>query len=117
MATDTYLLDRIRILLDSYHVRWQEKKMFGGDCFMVDDKMCFGTFRGGFMARVGPEEVPKLIKRPGAAQMFQGDRPMKGYIFVDPTGYDSEEALDFWIKKCLDFNPLAKAGKKRSSKN
>ena len=46
MKTDLYLLDRLRNVLKVKNVAWQEKRMFGGHCFMVDDKMCFGTFKG-----------------------------------------------------------------------
>lgn len=116
MATDQYLIDRIRNILDSHQVSWREQKMFGGDCFMVDDKMCFGTFKGGLLARVGPEALAELSLRPGASQMFQRERPMKGYLIVEPRAYDHEEALEFWITKCLDFNPHAPIGKHKSKK-
>ena len=39
-------------------------------------------------------------------------RPMKGYIFVEPNGYDLDQDLEFWIDLCIAFNPLAKASKK-----
>jgi hypothetical protein len=38
---------------------------------------------------------------------------MKGYVFVTPDGFDSEEDLEYWIGSGLRFNPLAKASKKR----
>jgi len=40
-------------------------------------------------------------------------RPMKGYIFVTPEGFDSEDELDYWMKLCLAFNPEAKSSKKK----
>ena len=113
MATDTYLLDRLRNILMEKKVQWLDKKMFGGDCFMVDDKMCFGTFKGGLMARIDPDETDELIKRDGASQMIHGGRPMKSYLFIEPEGYDMDEDLEFWITKCLEFNPKAKASKKK----
>ncbi len=87
--------------------------MFGGHCFMVDDKMCLGTYKGGLMARVGPEELPNLENRNGAEQMIHGGRPMKGYLFIEPKGYDNDSDLEFWIDKCLNFNPKAQASKKK----
>ena len=80
---------------------------------MVDDKMCFGTFQGGLMARVAPEEAEELAQREGAGQMILGGRPMKGYLRIEPEGYDEEADLEFWIGKCLAFNPRAKASKKK----
>ena len=111
--TDPYLLDRLRNVLRAKSIIWREKKMFGGHCIMVDEKMCFGTFKGGLMLRVAPESVEELSNKPGADQMVHGGRPMKGYLFVEAEGYDNDAQLEFWIQKCLDFNPLAKASKKK----
>lgn len=110
---DEFLLDRMRNILHDRHISWEEKRMFGGIAFMVDDKMCFGTFRGGMMTRVEPEEMVELKKREGVEQMTMKDRPMKNYLYINPIAYDREEDLEFWIQKCLDFNPKAKASKKR----
>ncbi len=113
MASDPYFLERMRNIMTAKKVNWSEKKMFGGDCFMVNDKMCFGSYKGGLMARVEPEEVAELENRDGAAQMMHGGRPMKGYLFIEPEGYDKEVDLEFWIQRCLEFNPKAQASKKK----
>jgi hypothetical protein len=39
--------------------------------------------------------------------------PMKGYLIVSLEGIDREANLDFWVGKCLEFNPKAKASKKK----
>lgn len=111
--TDQYLLDRIRNILSAKKVEYIEKRMFGGECFMVDDKMCFGTYKGGLMARVGPEGAKTFVDRAGAEQMIHGERPMTGYLFIESNGYDTDEELEFWIEQCLIFNPLAKSSKKK----
>ena len=80
---------------------------------MVDDKMCFGTYKGGLMARVAPEDIPALEKRTGASQMIHGGRPMTGYLFIEAIGFDADEDLEFWIDQCLAFNPRAKSSKKK----
>ncbi len=110
------LLDRMRNILESKAIEWHEKQMFGGVCFMVDDKMCFGIYQGGVMARTDPTDTEELVQIEGAAQMIHGGRTMKGFIMLDQTAYDSDEGLEFWIQKALDFNPKAKASKKRKRK-
>ena len=40
-------------------------------------------------------------------------RPIKGYVFIDPEGFDLEEDLLFWLDHSIAFNPTAKAAKKR----
>ena len=113
MATDPYLLDRMRRILTARGISWEEKRMFGGDCFMVDDKMCFGTYKGGIMARVAPEEVDELTQKEGARQMIHGGRPMTGYLFLEADAYDADAELEFWIGRCLAFNPKARSSKKK----
>lgn len=114
--TDPYLLERLRNIMNTKKVPWYEKRMFGGVCFMVDEKMCFGTYQGGLMGRTEPAEMDELTQRPGCTPMLHGGRTMKGYIALTPEAYDSEEDLEFWIDKCLEFNPKAKASKKRAAK-
>lgn len=116
MQVDEFLLDRLRNLLQEKSTLWEEKKMFGGYCFMVDDKMCFGTYQGGLMARVNAEEIPALIKIEGAKQMLHGGRVMTSFMHIEPDAYDLDEDLGFWIGKCLEFNPLAKRSKKSKKK-
>lgn len=113
---DEFLVDRIRNVLQDKQINWEEKRMFGGLCIMVNDKMCFGTFREGMMARIAPEEMETLTQKKGVEQMVMGERPMKGYVSLDPEAYDTDDALEFWIQKCLDFNPRAKASKKKKKK-
>jgi len=114
MATDPYLLERIENFLHEKKVAYVNKRMFGGNCIMVDEKMCFAALKMGLMVRVGVENVEELVQREGAAYMMQkGKNVMKGFLIVSPEGFDLEEDLEFWIQKCLDFNPLAKKSKKK----
>ncbi len=113
MAYDEYLQERIERILNDQAVQYEAKKMMGGLCYMVDDKMCFGIVKGDFMARVGTDQYDILTEREGARPMDFTKRPMKGYLFVAPEGVDREDDLEFWIQRCLDFNPMAKSSKKK----
>ena len=42
MAYDEYLADRVRNQFFALKYHFEEKKMMGGLCFMVDEKMCCG---------------------------------------------------------------------------
>ena len=112
MAYNEYLQERIEIILSDKKVVYESRKMLGGLCYMVDDKMCFGIIKDDLMARVGEEEYPKLIDLEGARPMDFTNRPMKGYIFVAPEGVDYDSDLKYWIERCLKFNPKAKSSKK-----
>lgn len=115
MAYDEYLQERIEIILNEEKVVFDARKMMGGLCYMVDDKMCFGIIKDDFMARVGEGLYADLIIRVGARPMDFTKRPMKGYIFVAPEGVDYDSDLRFWIEKCLEFNPLAVKSKKKTT--
>ncbi|MBK9983793.1 MAG: TfoX/Sxy family protein [Saprospiraceae bacterium] len=113
MPLDEALSDRIRQILDARKVRFTEKKMFGGLCFMVDDKMLMGAREGRIMVRIDPEEEAKSLKIKGARPMDFTGRSMKGYLFVDEKGFDLDEDLEYWVSLCLKFNPKAKSSRKK----
>lgn len=113
MGYSEYLADRISRSLHEMHVIFEERKMFGGLCFMVDNKMCIGINDDMLMARVGPEFYEEALTKSGAETMEFTGRPMKGYVYVRDEGIDSEEQLNFWIERCLEFNPKAKSSKKK----
>lgn len=112
MAYDEYLQERIDLILNEKRVPFITKKMMGGLCYLVDDKMCLGIIKNDLMARVGGVNYDTLIKKEGARAMDFTKRPLKGFIYVSPEGVDYDEDLEFWVQKCLDFNPEAKASKK-----
>lgn len=122
MAYDEFLADRARQILKQKSIFFEEKKMMGGLCFMVDDKMCFGmhidknTNSSLFMARVGADQYEKALSKPYCSEMTFTGRSMKGYVFVSGEGIDSDKDFESWIQMCLDFNPLAQSSKKRKPK-
>jgi len=122
MAYDEFLADRARQLLLQKSVYFEEKKMMGGLCFMVDGKMCFGldtdktTNTARLMCRIGEQQQTVALNKPHCGPMDFTGRPMKGYVYVSAEGLDSDSELDHWIQLCLDFNPLAKSSKKKRTK-
>lgn len=122
MAYDEFLADRARQLLHEKSVSFVEKKMMGGLCFMVDDKMCFGmhidknTGSSLLMARIGEANYGEALKKEHCTEMTFTGRSMKGYVFVSEEGIDLEEDLRYWIELCLAFNPMAKSSKKKPKK-
>ncbi|WP_316808500.1 TfoX/Sxy family protein [Pedobacter agri] len=91
----------------------EEKEMFGGLVFMVDQKMCIGVMRDKMMLRLAPESLVTLENIDGWEPMVMSNTVMKGYILVSQDVLNRKEDLDFWINLALAFNPLAKASKKK----
>lgn len=122
MAYDEFIADRMRQVFNEKKIVFEEKKMFSGLCFMVDGKMCCGVHFDKkketdlIMARIGEAAFEKVKDKAGCHPMDFTGRPMKGYAFITPDGFDNEEDLAFWIQLCIEFNPLAKASKKKKKK-
>ena len=116
MAYNEFLEDRIAQYLKSKGVAYVDKRMMGGLSFMVDDKMCVGIVKYNLMVRIAPEIYDSVLKKKGCRPMDFTNRPMKGFVFVDPEGYDLDEDLEYWIDLALEFNPRAKSSKKNKKK-
>jgi hypothetical protein len=122
MAYDEYLADRIRQNFKEKSIVVEEKKMMGGLCFMVDDKMCCGLLSNKnsgepiLMARIGIENYERALKKEHCSEMNFTGRSMKGFVFVSADGLDLEDDLKYWIQLCLDFNPSAKSSKKKAKR-
>lgn len=114
MAYDPALADRVTDALVARRVSFEKKAMMGGLCFMVDGKMCLGIVGEKLMARLDPGEEENALKQPGCKPMDFTGRPLKGYVFVHPEGCENEASFQQWIKLALDFNPRAKASRKKS---
>lgn len=113
MAYDVFLAERIRRYFSDRHISTVEKKMMGGLCYMVDDKMCVGIVKDQLMARVGPEAYEDCLSKPGCNEMNFTGRAMKGYVFVDGEALDNERNLQYFIDIAMAFNPKAKSSKKK----
>lgn len=113
MAYDEYLAERIDHILISKKVEFLSKKMMGGLCYMVDDKMLCGILKEQLMARIGPDAYNDALKLEGVDIMNFTGRSMKGYVFINMEAIDTDEQLQYWLERCLLFNPIAKSSKKR----
>jgi hypothetical protein len=97
MPYDEYLADRIRQNLKEKKIHFEEMKMMGGLCFKVDDKMLCGIHMDKkfgdslLMARIGEEAYESEIEKDNTLPMDFNGRPMKGYIFVTPLGFNADE--------------------------
>ena len=119
MAYDEYLAERVGRHLDQSKVHFQTKKMMGGLCYMVDDKMLCGlltdkeTGQAMLMARIGEDAYEGALQKEHCLPMDFTGRPMKGYVFIQSDGIDMDDDLAYWVDLCLAFNPLAKSSKKK----
>lgn len=102
MAYDEGLAERLREILRPYQ-GITEKKMFGGVAFLSRGYMFVGIAGEMLMARVGPDNYQAALAQPYARLMDFTGRPMKGYVFVDPPGFESDADLARWVEPCRRF--------------
>ena len=94
----------------------------GVQILMLNDKICCGSHCDKkrqvdlLMARIGVTAAKELKHKKGCHPMDFNGRPMKGYVFIDPEGFDLDEDLLFWLNHCIAFNPMVNAAKKRKKK-
>lgn len=112
MAFDELLADRIQHFLKQKNITFEAKKMMGGMCYLVQDKMCVGIIKNKLMARIDPEIYETALTKKGCHEMDFTGRPMRGYVFVEPEGIDMDSDLEYWINLALEYNPKAKSSQK-----
>src|SRR5690606_41587204 len=75
-----------------------------------------GIMKDSLMVRIDPELYDSSLKKKGVRQMDFTGKVLKGFLLVDPIGIDMDKDLEYWIQRCLDFNPKAKSSKKTESR-
>ena len=113
MAYNEKLAGRVRELIVLTHKNVEEKKMFGGLCFMVNDKMCVGVEQERLMVRIDPAKYDEAMEKEGCKPMDFTGKPMKGYVFVAIDALNTRKKLEYWIRLALEYNAIAKASKKK----
>ena len=119
MAYNELTVQRIRDFFIEKGVGFTEKKMFRGVCFMVNDKMCCATHvdknsgEDMMLCRIGEPRYEKALEENHVIPMEFTGISMKGYIYVTEQGIKRDKDNHYWLQLCLDYNPFAKASKKK----
>ena len=113
MAYNIHLVDRVREYLVLFpKLQIEEKKMFSGLAFIINGKMCINVSGENLMCRFDPKSTSEIAERAGFMTMIMKGKELKGYCYVDPSGFRQQEDFEFWVNLCLDYNEKAKASKK-----
>ena len=78
-----------------------EKRMFGGVCFLHEGKMLCGILNDDIIVRVADSGA--LMTEPHVRPFDFGGRPMKGFLYVAPAGYETDQMLETWIGRCYTY--------------
>ncbi|MCG6976532.1 MAG: TfoX/Sxy family protein [Acidiferrobacterales bacterium] len=102
MAYDEGLSQRIRELLEN-ESGVDEKRMFGGLAFMVHGNMSVGVTHSDLMVRVGPDDYDAALAEPHTRPMDFTGKPLRGFVYVDARGYESDEGLEKWVARGVHY--------------
>lgn len=102
MAFDENLAVRIRTALRRKK-GIEEKKMFGGLCFLLHGHMLVGVWKNSLIARIGQEQADEAMLEPNVKAMDITGKPMKGWITVEPNGVTDEGAVKEWVQRATKF--------------
>lgn len=114
MAYNEKLADRAREIFVRLAPETTEKAMFGGLSFMVDEKMCAGIMKEDLMLRLNPDNTETVLEMDGSRPMDFTGKSMKGFVFVSGDTVLRNDRMEYWIRLALEYNPLAKATKKKT---
>lgn len=70
---------------------------------MLSGNMCCAVVNDTLMARVGPDQYAAALKEKHAREMDFTSKPLKGFIYVAPEGFDADEDLQSWVDRCVAF--------------
>jgi TfoX/Sxy family transcriptional regulator of competence genes len=101
MAYDEQLAQRIRAALAPAEAV-DERKMFGGIAFLQRGHMVCGVVGDTLMLRLGAERADAALDEPHTRAMDFTGRPMRGMVYVDPPGFQTDEALAAWVGRALE---------------
>lgn len=113
MIYDLLLVDRIREYLVRFpKLNVEEKEMFRGLTFMVNDKMCISVSGENMMCRFDPVLHEEVAEKNGFQPMIMKGKELKGYCYINPNGFKSKKDFEYWVNLCLEYNEHAKSSKK-----
>ena len=96
MPYDQGLAQRIREILED-EPGFDEKKMFGGLCFLLFGNMVCGIIREDLIVRVGIDHYQDALKRPHTKKFDLTGKALTGWVMVLSDGLDADKELRCWI--------------------
>ncbi len=72
--------------------------MFGGLCFMVNDKMCIGVETNRLMVRLDPSKMEEVLEKEGCKLIDFTGKVMIGFVFVEIDAERGSFHNNFYLK-------------------
>src|SRR5690349_24702437 len=102
MAFDETLAARIRDAL-ARRKNVEERKMFGGICFLLVGNLLVGVWKDSLIARLGLDGGEAALREPHVRVFDVTGRPMRNWVLVDPEGVGDDDQLEAWVGRAMRF--------------
>lgn len=116
MAYDENLGLRVANMLSRRDTAFNEKRMFGGLGFMINDKMSIGIIKDELMIRVLDDKFEQTLGKEHVREMDFAGRPMRGFVYVERDAFVTDAALGEWVDLAIEFGKLGVVKSKRKKK-
>ncbi|MEW6364057.1 MAG: TfoX/Sxy family protein [Acidobacteriota bacterium] len=80
----------------------QERKMFGGVCYLHHGNMLGGVYKDCLIVRIGEAAQAQAYQKPHVRPFDITGKPMKGWVMVEPEGYRGRQ-LAQWLEQAHAF--------------
>ena len=70
---------------------------------MVNGNMACGIQQENLIVRVGIDAYQAALDQPFTTPFDLTGRPMRGWVYMDPSAMKDEESLHYWVKQGFDF--------------
>jgi TfoX N-terminal domain len=102
VAYDEHLAEHVRGVL-SGEPGLSEKRMFGGQAFLIDGNLAVSaSAKGGLLLRVDPAQTETYVADANACRAVMRGREMDGWLRIRTEGL-SDAALERWISRGVSF--------------
>jgi hypothetical protein len=82
----------------------EEKRMFGGLCFMLRGNMVCGVHKNGGLFRVGKPHMDRALALPGVGYMEMTGRRMGAFVDASAEAVEDDATRAALMQLALDFN-------------
>ena len=80
-----------------------EKRMFGGDAFLLYGNLLVAVWGDSLIVRLGLVQAEEVQHDPEVGPMDLTGRRMKGWIIVAPSGVETERDVKAWVQRAIEF--------------
>ena len=102
MGYNEKLAERVRKIFQTGPA-YSEQKMFGTICFMIGRNIAVGVTDTDLIVRPGPENLEAAMSLPHTRPMDFTGRPMKGFVYVESSGLETDTALAAGVERGAAF--------------